>query len=342
MLLLTHSNTPPKQTKPSTHALQHTNTNTNYHHQVRLSPEVTRADCEAAMDLLAFALYHEGDERHGQEVQHVIPPTAGAETEGEESDGDDGDDDGEDGDAPAGGKRRRATAVSKKQQQQRRQPRPEGGEEEEEFGDDDEGSTTGRGAHSPATTDEEEAGGNSSKRPRRAAGASKEAEGRSALFVGRLSRELAARLDGVQLDAFLETVRPACLPDGRTGSGVLVGRVGGWPCLFPSSTVLVGQFPCDWCGADRVNSFFLYATTAERGAGRRGPGGGAVLGRRGAGHRDGPGRPGEALLGGGGAGHLPLVKKKRRIEGEEEGVGVGLAGGQAGWRFCSFIHRVSP
>ena len=37
--------------------------------QVRLSLEITKEDCEEAMDLLSFALYHEGDENGGFHVR---------------------------------------------------------------------------------------------------------------------------------------------------------------------------------------------------------------------------------------------------------------------------------
>lgn len=148
------------------------------------------------MDLLAFALYHEGDARFGAAA--VVPPTVEEEEEeGTEGEGPSSDDD--DGDAPAGagGKKRR-----KSQQQRQRGP-----EEEDEFGEEEVGSTRGRGAHDPAVADEEGAV-EPAKRARRQGGASdKGAEARSDLFVGRLSRALAAHADGVGLDAFLETVR---------------------------------------------------------------------------------------------------------------------------------------
>lgn len=175
------------------------------------------------MDLLAFALYHEGDDKYGMHgQQHVIPPTE-EEEDGEGTDGDeDGGDEGGEGGAGAGGRKRR---------------KARGPEEEDEFGDaeDEEGSTRGRGAHSPATTDEEAEA--SSKRPRRGAqgqqqqgsgSGSSKGEARSELFVGRLSRALAAHADGVGLDGFLESVRAvACVCCG------VGGRYDGGPKPLP-------------------------------------------------------------------------------------------------------------
>lgn len=55
--------------------------------------EITKDDCEAAMNLLSFALYHEGDASHPP-----APPAAteeGAAADGEEEEGEEEDGDGE-------------------------------------------------------------------------------------------------------------------------------------------------------------------------------------------------------------------------------------------------------
>ncbi|EWM30138.1 dna replication licensing factor mcm3 [Nannochloropsis gaditana] len=161
------------------------------HAKVRLSNEITRDDCERAMELLAFALYHEGNEPPGR-----LPPSVRL-TEEEEEEGEGGGEEGKGGSNGRPRRRRRADRAS---------GMSEGTDEEE---DEEEGEDEGASPHKGAGKKPR------SRAPKEGQAPGKEEEVRESFFLSRLSAALQSHGDGLPLAQFVEILNEGL--EGREG-----------------------------------------------------------------------------------------------------------------------------